>query len=361
MAKSNDKTGGKDLEAKSVNPFTGNNKLNSKFIDVATKRKKTITVVDANTLNRNGIFKKTDIKLTNKFNRYGFLNVYDYSKPLKEFLFFTRPDLDIFSNSTASSSTIEDHIRNTSAIITSAAVRMPSVIAQLQRTATKGGGCNNPFNCILSNMVTSKMDLPAISAESQDVTPNIYGTALQYRSHSLKSDIGFDFSLSFNDTSGLYIYNMVKVYDEYMRLLRLGEIPLQDEYIVNRIDPSQFSVYKFIVDIDGETILYYAKATGVYFTDVPRGDFGDPPTDGFKFSLSFHANIVEDNDPNILLDFNRVVRYASKSSKSAVPVHDANGINNKWASYPYIDYADDTDPRVLARGVTRDFRLKWIS
>ena len=50
---------------------------------------------------------------------------------------------------------------------------------------------------LLSNTVTSKMDLPALTSESQETTNNIFGTNIQHRSHSIKSDnhpyIGFSF------------------------------------------------------------------------------------------------------------------------------------------------------------------------
>ena len=47
---------------------------------------------------------------------------------------------------------------------------------------------------------------------------NLYGTSIAYRGHSYKSDVGFDFSLSFEDTPQLEVYTLAKTYDEYHRL-----------------------------------------------------------------------------------------------------------------------------------------------
>ena len=231
--------------------------------------------------------------------------------------------------------------------------------------------------CILSNAVTGKMDLPGINADTQQATANIYGVSLDYRSNSIKSDYAFDFSLSFLDTAYLEIYTMVKAYDEYMRMQKMGEIHIDTDfneredkrksmyetyknYAIDRIIPEQFSVYKFIVGSDGETILYYAKATGVYFVDVPRSDFGDPGNDGFKYSLTFHANFIEDNNPLILSEFNMITPAAPRDFFS---VSDKDGINNEWAKYPIITYATaaNGDRRVNRRGVVKDYRLNWTN
>ena len=213
---------------------------------------------------------------------------------------------------------------------------------------------------LLTNCVTSRLDLPGISAESKESTANVMGTVIQYRSHSRKSDNGYDFSLSFRDNAYLEIYSMVKAYDEYIRLLKSGEISPIKKYIVSRILSEQFSIYKFLVGEDGETILYYAKLTGCYFTDVPRGDMSDPGSDGFKYSLSFHAQFVEDSNPMIINEFNRI--SPGNSSTDFINVYDSdnNVVDNTWARWPRIIVVKENDLQVARRGVKYDYRLKWI-
>ena len=324
-------------------------------------------------MHQNLLFDKDEIKWYSHFNRYGYIDPYNTDQVLKEFLFFTKPDLYIFDGDRINGSKIS--LNPSLSIIpffSEAAYRHPQALAQLQYGIKDDNGVYNPFMALLSNSVTSKLDLPAIQSEFNQSTPNIYGTTIDYRSHSIKSDNAFDFTLSFLDTAYLEIYTMVKAYDEYMRLQKLGDIEYNDkykQYIIDRIIPEQFSVYKFLIGSDGETILYYAKATGVFFTDVPRSDFSDPGNDGFKYSISFHANFVEDSNPSILSEFNRIspmydsIKEAKSNQKSInyVDVYNGEGVNNSWARYPYIETVDEFgDKRVARRGVHKDYRLKWL-
>lgn len=327
---------------------------------------KSLSINMKKTLASNGIFTRTDANWYNKCNRYGWINPFDQDRVVKEFLFFTKPDCYIFSGSTINSG-LTSGVKNNS-IMAEAAARMPKVLGQLQLSvADPDGKRDNPFMFLLTNSVASKLDLPTINSESQESTKNIIGTGIQYRSHSLKSDNGYDFSLSFKDTAYLEVYTLAKCYDEYMRMVRLGEVEYntiyREKYILNRIVPEQFSIYKFLIGSDGETILYYAKLTGCYFTDVPRSEFGDPG-DEFKYSLSFHAQFVEDMNPQILKEFSLISHHSGKH----MPVYDNEiaGINNLWARYPVIIKASNDatnsiyNKRVTRRGVKYDYFLKWV-
>ena len=116
--------------------------------------------------------------------------------------------------------------------------------------------------------------------------------------------------------------------------------------------------------------MYYAKLTGCYFTDVPRSDMADPG-DEIKFSLSFHAQFVEDMNPQILKEFSILTNYAKSRSSAKdlkyLNVYNANMgiVDNKWATYPTIIKATSNDnsnysKRVARRNVKYDYFLKWI-
>ena len=305
------------------------------------------------------------------FNRYGWINLYDNDQICKEYLFFTKPDLYIFNaisyNGCTTSSLTPFCYSNP--FIRQAAERHPYVLLELQHHVQTPDGVRDPFMHIFTNRCISKMDLSGIAAESNRSTATIYGTAIDYRSHSLRSDYAFDFAITFRDSSALEIYTIAKAYDEYMRMLKQGDIQLHKlnslsstnhymQYLFDKIIPEQFSVYKFVVGSDGETILYYAKATGVYMTDVPRADFSDPPSDGFKYSLSFHANFLEDMNPIIIRDFNAITP-ASSLGRDHLSVVGMDGINNTPAKYAYITKVHDK--RSNRRHVDYDFRLKWTN
>lgn len=314
----------------------------------------------------NLLFSVKDADWYGKCNRYGWIDVYDHDRVTKEFLFFTRPDLNIFDGKTHNSA-LSDGIANIP-FLNELYHRKPQILGQLQSSVKDTKGHMNPFMYLLSNSVVSKLDMPGISADSQESTSNIMGTTIQYRGSSYKSDNGYDFSLSFRDTAYLEVYSLVKAYDEYMRHLKLGYIAPKRTYIKAHIIPEQFSIYKFLVGSDGETILYYAKFTGCYFTDVPRSDMSDPSDDGIKFSVGFHAQFVEDMNPNILKEFALVANCDGyiKNGSTFIPVHGGVNIdvNNSWGTRPtVIKRTTDSSiygKRIRRRGVNYDYYLKWV-
>ncbi len=345
---------------KHISPLDGNY---TNFLQYETKYggSKNINFSQLNkTLAANRIFSKDDIKWYDRVSKYGYIDPYNTEQVTREVLFFTKPDLNLFSG-TGFDSDLNPYLAAIP-FFSEANLRQKEALRQLQYSVKDVTGVNNPFMYLLTNSVKSKLDLPGISAESRESTANIMGTSIQYRGHSYKSDNGYDFSLSFTDTAYLEIYTLLKVYDEYMRLLKTGEIAPIKKYILSRIISEQFSIYKFLIGSDGETILFYAKLTGCYFADVPRSDFSDPDADGFKFSVSFHSQFVEDNNPMILEEFNRISPGAINTDYDQVYNYDINAVNNTWARWPkIISVSRDSDLQVARRGTHHDYRLKWIS
>lgn len=320
------------------------------------------------TLAANGIFNKYKSRPYNEISRFGYLPIHETESVTREYLFFTKPDLNIFGDGSGMDFDYAVSLNSKLQAIpffVETNTRNGNALRQLQYSVKDTRSAKNPFMYLLSNNVTSKLDLPGISAESKESTANIMGTSIQYRGHSYKSDNGYDFSLSFRDTKYLEIYTLLKAYDEYMRLLKTGEIAPMKKYIENRIISEQFSIYKFLVGEDGETILYFAKLTGCYFTDVPRGDMSDPGNEGFKFSVSFHAQFVEDSNPMIINEFNRITPGNDLLNDGKVAkVYDNvnNVVDNTWVRWPKIEYVTNNtyDKRVSDRGTKYDYRLKWI-
>ena len=155
-----------------------------------------------------------------------------------------------------------------------------------------------------------------------------------------------------------------------MRLLKTGEADIKRTYIENMILPEQFSIYKFLIGSDGETILFYSKLTGCYFTDVPRSDLSDPGPDGIKFSASLHAQFVEDSNPAILAEFNRVASTIKIDNPVEVGPYDYNNsiVDNTWVRKPEIirvkyDKRSNTniDMRVKRDGTNYNYRMKWFA
>lgn len=331
--------------------------FNGKATQTMKMDKKTFSIRHAKDIMASNLFfDRNSANWYDKYNRFGWIDPFDTDQISKEFLFFTKPDLYLYDSSSHSGAKLISSLQ-TIPFFKEADARHRNALMQLQSSVHDGLNRYNPFMYLLSNSVKSKLDLPSISADSQESTSNIMGTSIQYRSHSMKSDNGYDFTLSFMDSASLELYTLVKAYDEYMRLLKTGEVEPKETYVINRIIPEQFSIYKFLIGSDGETIMYYAKLTGCYFADVPRSDFGDPGNDGFKYSISFHAQFVEDNNPLILREFNRISPASNKSKLSSTYNYTIGAVDNSWVSFPYITTV--SDDRATRRGVKYDHRIRW--
>jgi len=316
----------------------------------------------------NRLFKRSEIQMYNKFSRYGFINPYDNEQYLREYLFFTRPDLNLLAGKNklackAYKTAGENSTRSLEDIpyFVDMLNKQYYTLLSLQSSMTD---LKTPFINLLTNTSSSRLDLPEINAESHETTSNIMGYTMSTRGHSLKSGVGFDFNLQFNDTAYLEVYNLAKIYDTYVNMCRVGEHTNKKDYITNGIDPIQFSIYKFLVGQDGETIMYYAKITGVYINNVPRGDMSDP-TDFGKISLGFHGFDVDDSNPAILGEFNSLVgKYLNGTKEAMTMLYSHGGVNNDWAWLPYVTRNMDARSKRRApkgsENTNYDYRLKWI-
>jgi hypothetical protein len=351
---------------KQMNVFNGNDNQTYTFdanpTGGVTSGGKTVTFKNAKKiLASHGIYSKAEQDWYGKINRFGWIDVFDHDDISREYLFFTKPNLHIYNDngttlsySQATSGNLQSGLQNIPYFVNEAD-RHKDALCQLQYNVTDRSNKRIPFMYILTNAVISKLDLPSITPTDSDSTENPMGISLKYRGHSIKSDSGYDFSLTVVDTADLEIYTMVKAYDEYIRLLKVGDIVARDSDVVNHIIPEMFSIYKFLVKSDGETIAYWAKLTGCYFADVPRSDMGDPKNEGgFKYALNFHASFVEDMNPLIISEFKAITDTFSGGG-AFVNTFDAsiNAVDNSWVTFPRIEIARG-DSRAVRHSGSRD-------
>ena len=288
------------------------------------------------------IYKATDDDWHYKFNRFGCIDPFTRLTSVKEYLFFTRPDLNLISLSTGK---INSQLVNVPYFVDMFR-RYTPLIYQLQisaRGAQENYGvvrynADSPFINLLCNAVDSTLELPSISARDTETSATIYGTNVSYRGSSYESDEGFDFNLDFDDNKYLEVYNFFKIWDEYERLKALGGIsPPRNDYTIYKTLHDQIAIYKFLVAEDGVTIVYFAKLYGVYPKGVPRESFSDGnKSEGITYSVPFHANFVEDMSPLILRDFNELVKPYVAMHKYDMPVYKNGAVNTEWANIPYI-------------------------
>ena len=200
---------------------------------------------------------------------------------------------------------------------------------------------------VLSNSVKNTLDLPGITAGNIETGVNIYGSSIDYRSDGYLSDEKHSFTLEFEDTKYLELYHLFKAYEEYERLKKFGIVSPPDventgkytRYHKFRELHDQMAIYKFVLDEDYETIIYYACLYGVYFETVPRDSFSDMKVDGgLRYSISMKAAFVDDMNPQILINFNKLIKDNMIVPTTKLPVYNSqyDSVDGRWASIPLI-------------------------
>lgn len=295
-----------------------------------------------------------------RFNRYQLGTPYFGVTNTREYLFFTKPDLHIM-NSGVNINELNPELANRYFWI-EMRQRYRRVISDLQASAARSNNERDGhiFIPMLTNAVNSSLELPSSTADTTETGSTIYGTNIQYRKGSHKSDENYDFSLDFIDMPGLDVYHFFKMWDEYENLKDLGVVspPTFTEkvnriysynqkknkdknskekytstndttkntglYRSNKILHDQIAIYKFVVDgADGETIIHYSKLIGCFPKSVPRDAFSNFKGEGLiQYSVDWHAQFVEDMNPEIIIEFNALCQAYFK----------ANSINDKGAN-----------------------------
>ena len=310
-------------------------------------------------LHSSNIFGRDEIDLYNKDYRFGYYNNHKNVSKLKEFLFFTKPDLNImYRNPT----TGEVDVNSMNSDLLSLPYwkdlfdKRKETIAALQDSYNLHSG-NDHFNHLLQNSVISNLEIPGLEGTVIESPVNEYGVGFNYRGSSESSDDSFDFSLEFKDTKWLDVYYWFRTYEEYQTLKHHGYIGPWKGYITQRIIHDQFCIYKFMVDEDMETIIYYCKLYGVMPMNLPRDVFSNSEFDnGISYTINFKAAFFEDMNYNILRDFNALSSSFYNSQILDIPIYDSTfgGTDFRPAKAAYIvseNRSDATGGKV--------YKLKW--
>lgn len=308
-------------------------------------------------LHSHNIFDRNEIDLFNKTYRFGLFNPYGAVTTTKEFLFFTKPDLNIIKRDDTTGVLVGQNI------LTDYLSNLPywkdliknkkRIIKLLQLSADP----TDNFNHLLQNQVISNLEVRSLSAQTVETPTNMYGVGFSYRGSSEASDDNIDFSLEFKDGKWLDVYHYFKTYEEYETLKHHGSIRPWKYYIENKIIHDQFSIYKFLVDEDMETILYWGKYYGVMPMSLPRDVFSNANFDsGISYSVDFKAAFFEDMKPEIIGDFNAISKEYYDSLPYEIDIY--NNIfgrtDNRPAKAAYIEKVKST---YSPNGYV--YKLKW--
>ena len=269
----------------------------------------------------NNMFSEKELDIFHKTYRYGYYNTRSVTYG-REFLFFTRPDLNIVDS--------EGHLQkfyNGLTFWKDLHKYRPNVVYSLQLNypeKRKNMPANDPFNHLLQNQCISSMDIPGLSSAMIETPVNDYGVGYNYRGSSEASDDNPEFSLEFKDDRDLNVFHFFKAYEYYETLKHHGSVAPRKEYIINRVIHDQFAIFKFIVAEDMETLLYWGKMYGVCPKSLPRDAFSNAIFEnGISYSVDFQAAFYEDMIPDILADFNYISKRYYNSLQYNIDVYNS--------------------------------------
>ena len=292
------------------------------------------------------------------FNRMQFPYHQTAISNVREYLFFTKPDLNILTpGGEGEAEFVLPHQISNDDFWIHMFKHYRRVMADLSVNCMRKSRKYDQYFFIpmLSNFVRSNLDLPGVSAETTETGSTMYGTNIQYRKTSLKSDENYDFSLDFIDIPSLDLYYFFKMWDQYATYKDLGMIGPRENiaknnkslstgyYRINKVLHDQIAIYKFIVSGDDmETILYYAKLTGCFPKSVPRDTFGNFKGEGpLQYSIDWHAQFVEDMKPVILKEFNSICRTYFERNKTT-DINSAYKVGDpRYYGFTMADMFDD--------------------
>ena len=257
-----------------------------------------------------GLYSKEEIEKAkyHKYARFGrILDPYGRLNNTREYLFFVKPDLHL----TERSSFILNPELSENSYLQSLVTDYPDVVRQLQASAKGASDIGGNFCPLLSFGVNSSLELPSTESTTMDNPSNVMGVTYDYLGDAEDAENNHSFSLEFVDTKELEIYHFFRGFAEYQIERKSGNVtPPSEAYRIQRRLHNTMGIYKFLVDEDMETIIYWAYCCGVLPLTVPKEAFSDPTfSDGLTFSISFKAAFVEDMKTTIIRSFNSLMGF----------------------------------------------------
>ena len=327
-----------------------------------------------------------DAKFT-KFSRFTkVLDPYGRINPGREFLFFVKPDLHIaktlnadvyrltkgaYAGTTKFGNITLNPQLNFDMYFHDLIRTHPKLIGELQYSSEEG--CVDPFCHLLSFYVKSNLPLDSSNARTMDNPATIFGTNYNYLQDSEASDEAYSFSLEFDDDKELNVYHFFKAYSQYHIARKSGMVtpPAMKYYTQKRLH-NTMGIYKFIVAEDMETILYYAYLWGVIPTSCPREAFQDANfTEGLSFTVNFEAAFIEDMNPRILRDFNKLMLRKSRNKINPddwLPIVKRTTIPGSVVGEAYDGFIDGrlpsgalVDSAIINNEIVPKYRLRWYA
>ncbi|QPI17169.1 virion protein [Staphylococcus phage vB_StaM_SA1] len=253
--------------------------------------------------------KEGDIHEIKSFNPYRMKdkNSEIFNKGLP-FIFFTAPRLNL----------VDDNLGREGFFLYLRAVK-PDLLKSLNFSNAGALSSGKPFMPILSNRFMG-ISIPDTQTTMKEFHETFYGYKQHLPIGNVNSLAGGEITVDFEENKEIDIIHLIKAWSEYIEGITRGYMYPSDDAKNKRYIDYTSSIYYFLLDFDGETILHYSKYTGCFPINVPYDVFSqnigeDPEVP--HVSINFAYSYKEDMNPDTLVDFNSVSTMATSIANAS--------------------------------------------
>ena len=197
---------------------------------------------------------------------------------------------------------------------------------------------NDYYMPLFTNRATSYTTAD-VGLKSVDKAQTYYGHVIKYGHYSEEHKFGGTISIDFRNDRYWSILKTCYLWMSYIHMVsKTDKVKPTLENQMNAIIDYCGSIYYLVTLMDGRTLVYWEKLTGVYPKTVPFGMFGyeDAPKVEDKVTIEFDYGIKsEPCDPMVLYDLN-VLSLANSRDYGLRPMDVwNNGIVAGYSNKPY--------------------------
>lgn len=200
------------------------------------------------------------------------------------------------------------------------------------------------FMLSLSNKVTN------FNVNEEFLADGTYGKTytghqVAYGKNNIESQTASQMTIDFQDDRSLHIYQLHKLWIEYISGCYRGTILPKASDIIDKILDYAGGVYYILTAEDGESIIYWEKYYGLFPTNISVDSLSwtrESPIFAPKFSVTYKYSFRKTFDPSIFIEFNHNANISS--DLDYVPVFDKKlgHVGQSWVGVPYVE-SETTD------------------
>ena len=277
-------------------------------------------------------------KYTNKsYNRFKLPVTNDKLMRGYGHVFFVKPDCNVLnSDGTGLSKAVENNLT-----FRHIYQNEPEVFESLSHNVGE-----SYFSFPLSNAATN-FPLSDEFIETDTYGNTWTGYKISYGRHNIDSKTAGEVSIHFRDDRNLHIYQIHKLWVEYISGCYRGELYPRTSSIINKILDYAGAIYYFLTAEDGETILFWTKYYGTFPITIPSDPFTwaeGNTVQNPELEITYRYSFKEDYNPIAILEFNKNANMQSMSATYA-PVYDAGlgHAGDTWVGVPFIEEIKDSN------------------